>query len=74
MQIIQSVKLFALLDRVNGLTVYNYDGKVIASPKYSGMKLEFLNKRLISLSIDVIAMVDSGNPKLIRIFEIGSTK
>lgn len=38
------------------------------------MKLEFLSKRLISLSTDIIAMVDSGNPKIVRIYEIGSTK
>ncbi len=38
------------------------------------MKLEYLNKKLISLSNDIIAMVDSANPKIVRIFEIGSTK
>lgn len=29
-QIIQSVKLFAIIDKVNGINVYNYEGKNVA--------------------------------------------
>ena len=73
-QIIQSNKNFALIDRVNGIVIYNYDGKQISTPKYTGMKPEYLNKRCVSISAELIALIDSSNPKIIRIFEIGSTK
>jgi intraflagellar transport protein 80 len=46
----------------------------MSSPKYQGLRIEFLNKRHISLSTDVIALIDPMSPKVIRIFDIMSGK
>ena len=54
--------------------MYNYEGKVISTPKYQGLRVEFLNKRHLSLSSDVLALIDPSNPKIVRIFDIISGK
>jgi intraflagellar transport protein 80 len=46
----------------------------MSSPKYQGLRIEFLNKRHISLSTDVLALIDPMSPKVIRIFDIMSGK
>lgn len=72
--IVQGTKYFALVDRTNGVTIYNYSGSVMCNPKFSGLRVEFLNKKLLSISTDVVAMLDTSNTKTIRIFEVTSGK
>ena len=72
--IVQGIKYFALIDAAQNLTVFNYEGRIISQPKSSGLRVEFLNKRSISLSSDVIAILDTSNSKVIRIFDIVSGK
>ena len=38
------------------------------------MRVEFLNQRHISLSADVLAVIDPTNPKMVRVFDIISGK
>ena len=72
--IVQGAKYFALIDASQNFIVYNYEGKVISTPKYQGLRVEFLNKRHLSLSADVLALIDPSNPKCVRIFDIMSGK
>ena len=72
--IIQGAKYFALIDASQNFIVYNYEGKVISTPKYQGLRVEFLNARHISLSGDVLAIIDPANPKIVRIFDVISGK
>lgn len=72
--IVQGVKYFALIDASQNFNIYNYDGKLMSSPKYQGLRIEFLNKRHISLSSDVLALIDPMSPKVVRIFDIMSGK
>ena len=72
--IVQGSKYFCLVDRTNGLTIYNYTGSIVASPKFAGLRVEFLNKRLVSLSPDVVAIVDTSNTKIVRVFDMSSGK
>lgn len=72
--IIQGAKYFALIDASQNFIVYNYEGKIISTPKYQGLRVEFLNKRHLSLSSDVLALIDPSNPKVVRIFDIISGK
>ena len=46
----------------------------MSTPKYQGLRVEFLNQRHVSLSSDVLAIVDPSNPKLVKIFDIISGK
>lgn len=68
------MKYFALIDASQNFNIYNYDGKLMSSPKYQGLRIEFLNKRHISLSSDVLALIDPMSPKVVRIFDIMSGK
>jgi intraflagellar transport protein 80 len=70
--IVQGAKYFALIDASQNFNIYDYNGKSISSPKYQGLRIEFLNKRHISLSSDVIAIIDPMSPKIVRVFDIMS--
>lgn len=68
--IVQGAKYMALIDSAHNLKVYDYEGRHISSPKAQGLRVEFLNVNSISLSSDVIGIIDTTNPKVIRIFDI----
>lgn len=72
--IVQGAKYFALIDASQNFNVYSYEGKLVSSPKYQGLRVEFLNQRHISLSSDVLSVIDPSNPKLVKIFDIMSGK
>ena len=72
--IVQGSTYFCLADRTNGLSIYNYTGAPLSSPKYAGLRVEFLNKRVVSLSTDVITILDTSNTKIIRVFDVTSGK
>ena len=67
-------RFFSLVDISNGLQIYNYEGKTMSNPKFSGLRVEFLSVGLISLSSEMVAVVDTSNPKIIRQFELISGK
>lgn len=68
--IVQGAKYFALVDASQNFAVYNYEGKLVSKPTMSGLRVEFLNKRHLSLSGDVLALIDPMKPKIVRIFDI----
>jgi len=68
--IIQGAKYFAIIDASQNFNVYNYEGKIVSSPKYQGLRIEFLSARHISLAADVLALIDPMNPKVVRVFDI----
>ena len=72
--IIQGARYFALIDASQNFNVYSYEGKLVSTPKYQGLRVEFLNQRHISLSSDVLAVIDPSNPKFVRVFDIQSGK
>jgi intraflagellar transport protein 80 len=47
---------------------------MISSPKYQGLRVEFLNSRHLSVSSDILAVIDPTNSKIVRIFDIISGK
>jgi intraflagellar transport protein 80 len=63
-----------MIDASLNFNIYSYDGKLISSPKFQGLRVEFLNKRHISISSDVLAIIDPINSKLVRIFDVMSGK
>lgn len=68
--IIQGAKYMVLIDYGQNLNIYNYEGRLISSPKSQGLRVEFLNKNSISISSDMIGIIDTTNSKIIRIFDI----
>lgn len=70
--IVQGSKYFSLVDASHNFNVYSYEGKLISQPKYQGLRVEFLNQKHLSVSTDVLAILDTSNPKIIRIFDVQS--
>lgn len=75
--IIQAEKHFVMVDNLNGVQVFSYDGRVMCNPRFPGMRVDFLNRRTLSLSSDTVAVVgkseaaaaSGGDSKVVRIFD-----
>lgn len=72
--IIQSEKNFLIVDNFTGIQVFNYDGRLLCTPKFKGLRSEFLNSNIVSLSSDYVAIVDRSDSKSIHVIELPSGK
>ena len=72
--ILMCPRYFALLDDMNGLNIYTYDGKQIQSPQITGVRFSLLSKKMICISNDIIAILPPNNPKTIKLYDIQSGK
>jgi len=48
--------------------IHNYESKLISNPKIAGAKFEFMSKKKIALSSDILAVIESTNPKMIKFY------
>ncbi|XP_075572645.1 intraflagellar transport protein 80 homolog [Pelecanus crispus] len=71
--ILQAERHFLLVDG-GGLYLYSYEGRLISSPKFPGMRTDVLNAQTVSLSNDTLAVKDKADEKVIYIFEALSGK
>jgi intraflagellar transport protein 80 len=46
----------------------------MSNPKFQGLRVEFLNSGFLSLSTDIVAVVDTSNTKLVKLFDLMSGK
>ncbi|CAF1477767.1 unnamed protein product [Adineta ricciae] len=67
--IVQAEKYFLLSDGVN-ISIYSYEGRLVATPKLMGSKPDSVNANTVSLSPDTIAVRDSSDTKSIAFFDI----
>jgi intraflagellar transport protein 80 len=68
--IVLSVKSFAIADTVQGMQIYSYEGRQLSQPRFQGLRPEFLSSDCVSLSQDVIAILDQTDMKTIRVFDV----
>lgn len=66
--ILQAEKHFLLVDGA-GLYTFSYEGRLISSPKFPGMRADILNAQGVSLSNDTIAIRDKSDEKVILLFD-----
>lgn len=66
--IVQAEKHFLLVDGA-GLYIYSYEGRLISSPKFPGMRADILSVQGLSLSNDTIALRDKSDEKVILLFD-----
>ncbi|XP_034464329.1 intraflagellar transport protein 80 homolog [Hippoglossus hippoglossus] len=69
----QAEKHFLLVEGA-GLYVFSYEGQLISSPKFPGMRADSLNAQGVSLSNDTIAIRDQSDEKVIILFNALSGK
>jgi len=63
---------FLLIDIINGIQIISYEGRVLSSPKFQGLRIEFLTKDMISLSSDTLVIIDCVDSRYIHIFDVTS--
>uniref|UniRef100_G3P721 Intraflagellar transport 80 homolog (Chlamydomonas) n=1 Tax=Gasterosteus aculeatus aculeatus TaxID=481459 RepID=G3P721_GASAC len=66
--ILQAEKHFLLVDGA-GLYTFSYEGRLISSPKFPGMRADILNATSVSLSNDSIAIRDKSDEKIIFLLD-----
>ncbi|XP_062598363.1 intraflagellar transport protein 80 homolog [Saccostrea cucullata] len=71
--ILQAEKHFMLVDSSN-VYIYSYDGRMVCSPKYPGMRADILNYQTVSLSNDTVAIRDKTDEKVIYVFDAQNGK
>ncbi|PWA20251.1 hypothetical protein CCH79_00003920 [Gambusia affinis] len=65
---LQAEKHFLLVDG-SGLYTFSYEGRLMSSPKFLGMRADVLNAQVVSLSNDTIAIRDKSDEKVILFFD-----
>lgn len=68
----QCASCFVLVDTYAGIQVFTYDGKLRSSPKYPGLRAEFLTPQNISIMKDILAVKDRADETLIHLFDVNS--
>lgn len=63
-----------LLVEKHNINLYNYQGRLIATPRWPNMRLETLKASHISLSSDTLIVRDSGDAKIIYIIDLLSNR
>lgn len=71
--IIMTGNHFVLLDKQD-INIYSYDGHLLSSPKFAGLRPEFLSAGNVSVSNDTLAVIDKTDNKQVRLFEIATGK
>jgi intraflagellar transport protein 80 len=67
--IVQCAHHFALVDST-GIQVISYEGRVLSTVRFSGLRSEFLNQKTLSICRDAVALVDPSAPKTVRVFDV----
>jgi len=62
-------KHFLTLDLVTGIQVISYEGRVASNLRFQGLRPEYLSKDMISLSPDMVCIVDTVDKKLVHIMD-----
>ncbi|XP_043926400.1 intraflagellar transport protein 80 homolog isoform X2 [Protopterus annectens] len=71
--ILQAERHFLLVDG-GGIYIFSYEGRLISSPKFPGMRTDILNAQMVSLSNDSLAIRDKADEKVIFMFDTASGK
>ena len=54
----QCDRFFVMLNAINGVQIFNYDGRNLCNPKFPGLRVECLSNRTMSVAIDTLAILN----------------
>ena len=54
----QCDRFFVMLNAINGVQIFNYDGRNLCNPKFSGLRVECLSDRTMSVAVDTLAILN----------------
>ncbi|XP_074029894.1 intraflagellar transport protein Oseg5 isoform X2 [Leptinotarsa decemlineata] len=63
-----------LLVEKSSVGIYNYQGRLIASPRWPSMRLDYLRNSHVTLSPDTLAIRDTSDVKTIHIIDISNNR
>mmetsp|Transcript_19257 Transcript_19257/g.42924 ORF Transcript_19257/g.42924 Transcript_19257/m.42924 type:complete len:770 (+) Transcript_19257:82-2391(+) len=63
---------FLSIDQISGIQIISFEGRVLSTPKFQGLRAEYLTRDMVSLSPDTLVVVDSVDPKNIQILDASS--
>jgi len=69
--VLQSPYHFCIVDR-DGIHLYTYEGRLLSTVKYKGLRTDVLNPLTLSIARDAVCMVDASTPKCVRVFDVQS--
>ncbi|CAG9859174.1 unnamed protein product [Phyllotreta striolata] len=58
----------------NSASIYNYQGRLVASPRWPNMRLDHVQASTVALSSDTLVVRDAGDPKLIHIIDLSNNR
>uniref|UniRef100_A0A7S0WTZ1 Intraflagellar transport protein 80 homolog n=1 Tax=Chlamydomonas leiostraca TaxID=1034604 RepID=A0A7S0WTZ1_9CHLO len=70
--VLQAERHFLIMDNSTGIQLFTYEGRQICNPKFQGLRPELLNRQMLALSNDTIAVLDAGqatNGSTVRFFD-----
>lgn len=67
-------KHFLTLDQISGLQIISYEGRVLCSPRFQGLRPEYLNKDMVSLAPDTVVVVDSVDRRNVQVLDATTGK
>ena len=65
-------KHFLTLDSIAGLQVISYEGRVLCSPRFQGLRADYVTRDTAALSPDTVCVVDTVDAKVIQILDATS--
>ncbi|KAJ8916293.1 hypothetical protein NQ315_016434 [Exocentrus adspersus] len=63
-----------LLVEKSTVGLYNYQGRLVASPRWPNMRLDYLRSSHLSLSPDTLAVRDTSDMKTVHIIDLSNTR
>lgn len=62
-------KHFLMLDQISGIQVFTFEGRVLCNLRFQGLRPEYLCRDMISLSTDMVCVVDTVDKKIIYVMD-----
>ena len=63
---------FLTLDQISGICVISFEGKVLCTPKFQGLRADYLTRDTVALSPDSLVVVDSVDGKNVHVIDASS--
>jgi intraflagellar transport protein 80 len=72
--IVLSHSHFALVDNIHtGVKLYSYEGRLVCNVSFPGLRTEFLNPKVLSVTDEVVGILDLSDSRSIRCFSATSS-
>ncbi|XP_019850408.1 PREDICTED: intraflagellar transport protein 80 homolog [Amphimedon queenslandica] len=65
----QAERFFLVVEVSTGIQIISYEGRIVSTIKSSALQVDSLNTHIVSLSNDTVAIRDSRDHKIIRVYD-----